>query len=119
MSEEGIKALKGTRDLLEENYASMRALRDGLGDLLNSHGYQAIDTPALESAEIYLVKSGAEVASRMYTFLDPGGGKVALRPEFTAGVIRAYLQGGAGRALPLRWQYCGPVFRLPNARPFS
>ncbi|MEE9247156.1 MAG: HisS family protein [Dehalococcoidia bacterium] len=111
MSEERIKALKGTRDLLEENYASMRALRDGLGDLLNSHGYRAIDTPALESAEIYLVKSGAEVTSRMYTFLDPGGGKVALRPEFTAGVVRAYLQVGADRTLPLRWQYCGPVFR--------
>ena len=111
MSKEKIKALKGTRDLLEESYSSMRALRDGLGGLLTSHGYRAIDTPALESAEIYLVKSGAEVTSRMYTFLDPGGGKVALRPEFTAGVIRAYIQGCVDRTLPLRWQYWGPVFR--------
>ncbi len=107
-----LRNLKGTRDYLNEEYASMRALRNGLQEVLASHGFLQIDTPVLEPAELYLLKSGAEVASRLYTFTDLGGVRVALRPEFTASVIRAYVEKEESeRHHPVRWQYCGPVFR--------
>ena len=47
----------------------------------------------------------------MYTFTDPGGRRVSLRPEFTSSVVRAHLQGLGNGQFPLRWQYRGPVFR--------
>ena len=106
-----LRNLKGTRDYLNEEYASMQALQRGLRDLLSSHGFLPVDTPVLEPAELYLLKSGAEIASRLYTFDDPGGVRVALRPEFTASIIRAYIEKGVGSQHPVRWQYCGPVFR--------
>ncbi|MEE9198869.1 MAG: ATP phosphoribosyltransferase regulatory subunit [Dehalococcoidia bacterium] len=111
MSDRSISKLRGTQDRLEADCASFRILEATLQDLLSSYGYQVVDTPVLEPAELYLLKSGAEVASQMYTFVDPGGRRVALRPEFTASVIRAFIQNRQGGDLPLRWQYCGPVFR--------
>ncbi len=81
-----------------------------LQNLCSGYGYDLIDTPALESPDLFLRKSGGETASHIYSFTDPGGRPVSLRPEFTASVIRGYLQGGP-RRLPLRWQYRGPVFQ--------
>ena len=111
MSNKDIRKLQGTQDRLEKDFRSLRALQNTLQGFLSFYGYQVIDTPVLEPAELYLLKSGAEVASQMYTFVDPGGRRVALRPEFTASVIRAYIERREGSGLPLRWQYCGPVFR--------
>ena len=78
---------------------------------LSGYGYRRIDTPVLEETELLLRKSGGELASKMYTFTDPGGHRVSLRPEFTSSVVRAYLQGMGDKALPVRWSYIGPVFR--------
>lgn len=106
-----LERLKGTQDLLGSAHASHRAIQEALQAFLASYGYEAIDTPILELTELYLRKSGGELTSRLYAFTDQGGHQISLRPEFTASVIRAYLQDREKSPLPLRWQYSGPVFR--------
>ena len=79
--------------------------------VLGNAGYSSIDTPMLEETELFVRKSGGELTSRLYSFTDPGGHKVSLRPEFTSSVIRYFVQDRASLSLPVRWQYSGPVFR--------
>ena len=55
------------------------------------YGYHQVDTPSLEETDLLLRKAGGELASKMYTFIDPGGHRVSLRPEFTSSIARAYL----------------------------
>ena len=99
------------RDLPQEEWRTRRALQDRLTQLMGSHGYRYLDTPVLEPTELFLRKSGGELASRIYSFTDPGGNAVTLRPEFTSSVMRHYLEQEARTALPARWQYAGSAFR--------
>jgi histidyl-tRNA synthetase len=96
-------------------------LQRTLQDLLEVHGYRGIDTPILEPTELFLRKSGGELASRMYTFTDPGGNRVSMRPEFTSSAIRYYLELSESESvsLPLRLQYAGPVFRYDEAQGYK
>ncbi|MBI4200044.1 MAG: histidine--tRNA ligase family protein [Chloroflexi bacterium] len=92
----------------------MRALTrvgNALERFLGLYGYQPIDTPVLEETDLFLRKSGGELASKMYTFTDPGGRLVSLRPEFTASATRMYVQAMKSLPVPVRWRYAGPVFR--------
>ncbi|CAI7992023.1 Histidine--tRNA ligase [Geodia barretti] len=82
---------------------------------MGSRGYQPIDTPLLEETELFVRKSGGDLAGRLYNFTDPGGTSVSLRPEFTSSVIRHYIDNEESLSLPLRWQYSGPVFRYSPA----
>lgn len=59
--------------------------------LIGSYGYRYLETPILESTELFLRKSGGELASRMYSFTDAGSNSVSLRPEFTSPIVRHYL----------------------------
>ncbi|MBI2866440.1 MAG: ATP phosphoribosyltransferase regulatory subunit [Chloroflexi bacterium] len=104
-----MRRLDGTRDLLAEEWLEAHSLGETWRGFLSHQGYQPIDTPLLEPTELFLKKSGGELASRLYSFTDLGGNRVSLRPEFTSSVIRAYIEGAA--APPVRWQYAGPVFR--------
>ncbi len=104
-----MRRLDGTRDLLDGEWARLSSLTIALRESFSVKGYVPVDTPILEPTELFLKKSGGELASRLYSFTDPGGHRVSLRPEFTSSVIRAYVQGGASS--PVRWQYAGPVFR--------
>ena len=47
----------------------------------------------------------------MYSFVDPSGRHVSLRPEFTSSVVQGIVDGALKGPMPQRWQYCGPVFR--------
>jgi histidyl-tRNA synthetase len=79
--------------------------------------------PILEPTELFLRKSGGQLASQMYSFTDAGGNSVSLRPEFTAPIMRHYLEHASEIDLPASWQYAGPVFRYeppesgPSGRP--
>jgi len=108
---QGAQRLPGMRDLFEEENRRSRRVRDGLQSFLALYGYHTVDTPVVEPTDIFLRKSGGELASQMYTFVEPGGHQVSLRPEFTSQVIRLYLQEERNQATPVRWQYAGPVFR--------
>lgn len=104
------------RDETPQELKRRTTVQDSLREHFSSHGYQAIDTPLLEPTELFLRKSGGELATRMYTFTDPGGNKVSLRPEFTSSAIRYYLERAGTESLPLRLQYSGPVFRHDEAQ---
>ena len=114
-----IRRLLGMRDEPSEELGRRTSLQKNLREHLSSHAYQAIDTPLLEPTELFLRKSGGELATRMYTFTDPGGDRVSLRPEFTSSVIRYYLERANGEPLPLRIQYSGPVFRHDESSGFK
>ena len=111
MESQGTQRLPGMRDLFEEEYRRSRRVQDGLQSFLALYGYRTVDTPVVEPTDIFLRKSGGELASQMYTFVEPGGHQVSLRPEFTSQVIRLFLQEERNQPTPVRWQYAGPVFR--------
>jgi histidyl-tRNA synthetase len=79
------------------------------------YGYQRIDTPLVEYSHLFTrsVGEGTDIVDKeMYTFHTRGGDKVALRPEFTAGIVRAYIQHGMGvLPKPIKLFSVGPVYR--------
>ena len=72
------RRLRGMEDLGPDAARLMARAGDALRAFLASYGYQHIDTPLLEETELLLRKSGGELASKMYTFTDPGGHRVSL-----------------------------------------
>ncbi|MSQ07517.1 MAG: hypothetical protein EXR46_10125 [Dehalococcoidia bacterium] len=96
----------------QDYWLKRRQCQDRLTDLLAQFGYQLLDTPILEPTELFLRQSGGALASQMYSFTDPGGQKVSLRPEFTAPIMRHYLEHSSALGDTARFQYAGPVFRF-------
>ena len=105
-----ISALRGMRDVRSAEYAQNRQLLSQLERQLRLHGYRAIDPPLLENTELYLRKSGEDIAARLYEF-DFKSRRLSLRPEVTASALRAYVEQLQDEPLPLRLRYSGPVFR--------
>ena len=108
---ENLKKLPGFRDLEQTQFSTLNRAYAMLSDLFSAHGYDAIDTPFLEPTEMFLRKGGGEMASQIYSFIDPGGNPVSLRPEFTSSILRWCLEENRLDHLPLRVHYAGPVFR--------
>ncbi len=78
------------------------------------YGYEDIDTPIFEFTPVFArtLGEGSDVVRKeMYTFEDRGGDEVTLRPEFTAGIARAFISGGMRQNLPLKFFAAGPIFR--------
>ena len=69
----------------------------GLSELFARRGYEPVDTPLLEETELFIRKSGGDLSSRLYSFREPGGYDVSLRPEFTAQVLRLCRNEPVGR----------------------
>ena len=91
-----------------------RARADAVATLvafLTEAGYCPIDPPLLEGTDLFVRKSGGELTSGLYTFTEPGGRRVSLRPEFTSSVIRHFIDSVGKAGTPYRCQYSGPVFR--------
>ncbi len=107
---EKISALRGMRDVFGREVARRRTIQDALAEHLRRHSYTPIETPIAEHTELYLRKSGEDIAARLYDF-DFKNRRLALRPEVTASVLRAYIDHLRDEPLPLRLQYGGPVFR--------
>ena len=105
------RRLPGMIDLLEEEVELLDGSQRALQVCLTRHGYRMVATPMLEPTELFLRKSGGELASQMYSFVEPGGHRVSLRPEFTSAVIRLFIDRSGDEVLPVRWCYAGPVFR--------
>ena len=102
--------VRGMHDVLPAQHDQLAAVRAALGDELHRWGYQMLDLPVLERRELYLQKSGEELGGKLYDFVHHGR-HLALRPEWTASVMRAYVQALQSEPLPLRLAYSGPVFR--------
>ena len=105
-----VQRVRGMNDALPGDDARLRALTTILRDHFERFGYRGIDTPVLENLDLFLRKSGEEVAARMYSFTH-WNRKLCLRPELTASVMRAYVGHLGDRPLPGRVHYAGPTFR--------
>ncbi len=105
-----LEPVRGMHDQLSPGQTRLNIIRDQLETVLASWGYQPIDLPILERRELYLKKSGEELVGKLYEFAHHGR-SIALRPEWTASVLRAYLRYLQGEPLPVRLRYSGPVFR--------
>jgi len=109
------QAPRGTRDLLPEDLGRWQWAEERARGVLERYGYREIRTPLFEDFELFARTSGESsdvVQKEMYRFQDLGERDLALRPEFTAGVMRAYLEHGlGGRTRIHRLWSAGPVFR--------
>ncbi|HEX5506461.1 MAG TPA: ATP phosphoribosyltransferase regulatory subunit [Thermomicrobiales bacterium] len=105
-----VERVRGMADVLPADYAFREGVLGTLRRHFAAHGYRPVDTPVVEATELFLRKSGEERAAQMYAFAYRNR-QIALRPEFTASIVRAYVAAMQGLPLPLRLSYCGPVFR--------
>ena len=110
-----IAAPKGVVEYLPPASASFLAVRDTVLAQAALAGYGYIEPAVFESTELFVRGVGEStdvVAKEMYTFDDRGGRSLSLRPEGTAGVMRAIIEHGLDRgALPAKLSYAGPMFR--------
>jgi histidyl-tRNA synthetase len=108
-------APKGVPDYLPPDSAAFVAARDGLVRAARLAGYGHVELPIFEDTGLFArgVGESTDVVSKeMYTFADRGERSVTLRPEGTAGVMRAVIEHGLDRgALPVKLSYSGPFFR--------
>lgn len=109
------KAPKGVPDYFPPDSAAFVAVRDGLLAAARRAGYGDIELPIFEDTALFArgVGESTDVVSKeMYTFADRGERSVTLRPEGTAGVMRAVIEHGLDRGpLPVKLCYAGPFFR--------
>ena len=110
-----LRCVKGMHDILPGEMPAWHYLEDTYRDLVERYGYEEIRTPVLEPIELFVRGIGEEtdiVEKEMYAFKDKGEAHLALRPEGTASVIRAYLQHNLGGQNPVnKLYYLGPMFR--------
>jgi histidyl-tRNA synthetase len=112
---ERIRAPKGTHDLLPPVAERFAAVEDTARRVFGSFGYAEIRTPIFESTDLFARSVGDTtdiVHKEMYTFADRKGRSLTLRPENTAGVVRALVEKGLqDMPRPIRLWYAGPQFR--------
>jgi histidyl-tRNA synthetase len=110
-----LRAPKGTHDLLPPDSERFAAVEACARRVFSSHGYAEIRTPTFESTELFARSVGETtdiVHKEMYTFPDRKGRSLTLRPENTAGVVRALVEKGIqDLPKPIRLWYCGSQFR--------
>jgi histidyl-tRNA synthetase len=109
-----IHAVRGMNDILPADSVKWRQLEDDIVAILDLYGYREIRLPIVEQSEIFERSIGDStdiVQKEMYSFADRNGDGLTLRPEGTAGCVRAALQHGLLQQLPQRLWYLGPMFR--------
>ncbi len=110
-----IQAPRGTQDVFGKEMTKWHALEDLVRDLCFVYGYDEIRTPQFEHTEVFKRENDSSdvVNKEMYTFIDRGERSLTLRPEGTAGLIRAYVENKLYTSvdLPRKFYYIGPCFR--------
>ena len=109
-----LQPARGTSDLLPSTMAAHRRVINTAHDAAGLYGFQEMATPIFEFAEVFsrpLGDSSDVVTKETYNFTDRGGETLTLRPENTAGVVRAMISNGLTQSLPLKFFYAGPMFR--------
>src|SRR5690348_8353043 len=110
----GLQPARGTQDLLPAVARRHRRVSETARHCAELYGFAEIATPIFEFTEVFSRPIGEHtdiVAKEMYTFTDRGGEELTLRPENTAGVVRAVLSNGLQQQTPLKFFYAGPTFR--------
>jgi len=106
----------GMHDILPEGQVFFQKIYAVTNSIANFYGFKRIDTPLLEEAELFSKGIGSVtdiIEKQMYVFRSKGGDYLALRPEFTAGIARAYIEHGMfNMPQPLKLYSSGPLFRM-------
>jgi histidyl-tRNA synthetase len=111
---ESLQAVRGMNDLLPGDTAAWQALEQAARDTFAEYGYREIRLPVLERTELFKRSIGEFtdiVEKEMYTFIDRGGDSLTLRPEATAGIVRACLTNGLLHNQRQKLWCTGPMFR--------
>ncbi len=107
--------LRGMRDILPQEQMYWDFVRQALDQVSRAYGYSRIDVPVVEELQLFkrTIGEGTDVVDKeMYEFETKGEDQVALRPEFTAGVVRAYVEHGmVNQPQPVKLWSDGPLFR--------
>jgi histidyl-tRNA synthetase len=110
----GPQRIRGTQDIWGEAADRFQAVVAAFERVRRLYGFRRVEMPAFEATEVFSRSIGETtdiVSKEMYTFPDRGGDMMTLRPEFTAGICRAYLSEGWQQLAPVKIATHGPAFR--------
>lgn len=108
------QAVRGTQDMLGDFADRFAHVVDTFERVRRLYGYKRIEVPVIEPTAVFARSLGETtdvVSKEMYSFDDRGGESITLRPEFTAGIARAYITNGWQQFAPLKVATHGPLFR--------
>ena len=108
------KPVRGTQDMIGETADRFQHVVDTFDRVRRLYGFKRIEVPVIEPTAVFARSLGEAtdvVSKEMYTFEDRSGDSVTLRPEFTAGICRAYITNGWQQFAPLKVATHGPLFR--------
>ncbi|MFH1783067.1 MAG: histidine--tRNA ligase [Candidatus Omnitrophota bacterium] len=110
-----LKALRGTKDILPQETKLWQFIEQSARDIFSIYNYKEIRTPVIEEASLFIRSIGDAtdiVQKEMYVFTDRGERTIALRPEATASIVRAYIENSLGQDQFIsKLFYIGPMFR--------
>ncbi len=109
-----VQAIRGTQDMLGEQSERFHAVVAAFDRVRRLYGFQRVEVPVIEATAVFARSLGETtdvVSKEMYSFEDRGGESITLRPEFTAGICRAFLSDGWQQHAPLKVAVHGPIFR--------
>lgn len=113
-----IKRVMGMHDILPEEQHYFERVYDTCKNIAEFYDFKKIDTPLLEYSDLYVKGTGVSsdiVQKQMYSIKTKGGDSLTLRPEFTPGIVRAYIEHGMNNLpQPVKLYSYGPVFRHEN-----
>ncbi|HEV7660960.1 MAG TPA: histidine--tRNA ligase [Allosphingosinicella sp.] len=110
----GPQKVRGTQDMIGEEADRFHAVVDAFDRVRRLYAFQHIEVPVFEATEVFartLGESTDVVSKEMYSFLDRGGESLTLRPEFTAGICRAFISDGWQQHVPMKVATWGAAFR--------
>ena len=110
----GLQPVRGTHDLLPDDFRRHRHVTETARTVAESYGYAEVATPIFEATDVFARSMGETsdvVSKEMYSFVDKGNEQVTLRPEYTAGICRAFISNGLTQHVPLKLFAHGPMFR--------
>jgi len=109
-----LQPLRGMKDLLPDDYKVHDYIISKAREIGELYGYKQMSTPILEYTKVFnrsMGESSDVISKEIYSFLDKSDDSIALRPEFTAGIMRAFISNGLQHKLPLKFFSLGSVFR--------
>ncbi|WP_298723846.1 histidine--tRNA ligase [uncultured Ferrovibrio sp.] len=110
-----LQPVRGTHDILPDEYARFRHVVDTARHAAMLFGYREMATPIIEFTDVFARSMGETsdvVSKEMYSFTDKGGEELTLRPEYTAGICRAFISNGLQQHVPFKAFGWGPMFRF-------
>ncbi len=114
MADPKLQRVRGTQDLYGPELARFDHVVETFNRVRKLYGFRRVEVPIFEATGVFARSLGETtdvVTKEMYTFVDKGNESVTLRPEFTAGIARAYIQNGWQQHAPMKLAAHGPAFR--------